>query len=447
MSESPVGISRSFIDNNYPNVAALLLDSRQKIIILCFFMLLTYLLAFSGSQEGSEIILSGIALVLVWLMNIASFHRLLAITCKSSIPGFHDLPRRPDEALPKYSVLVPLYREGCIVKNTVENLKQLDYPKEKLEIFLLIEAIDEDTRAALPVLPDFIKVIDIINPAPKGKPYALNCGLEKVTGDLLTVYDAEDRPEPQQLKKAVATFDFLGPKFWAIQARLRFANQQVNWLTRFFSAEYNYWHDIYLPFLFSRDYPVPLGGTSNHVRLNRLREIGGWDAHNVTEDADLTIRICKKGGKIGLLNSETYEQSPTRIKTWIKQRTRWIKGLIQTFLVHSRSELSPQLIKYLLFCYSGIFLVCYCVLHGIILTITDNYYAEWLAVLSLSANLVFTTVISIKAYKREHLLLKLMIIPSIPIYWIMYLVANARALYQLFENPYLWEKTDHNAGA
>ncbi len=249
----------------------------------------------------------------------------------------------PDERdgqgeLPLYSVLVPLHREGRILPHLVRRLDQLDYPTNRLEILLLIESDDAETRAALSAfeLPRHMRPVIVPAGQPRTKPRALNIGLAHARGEFLVVYDAEDRPEPDQLRKAVGAFRALPRSIICLQARLNFYNIRQSLLARVFAVDYVQWYYMLLPGLVRKRAFVPLGGTSNHFRIRALRRLGGWDPFNVTEDCDLGVRIARAGLEVALLDSTTWEEAVTRVWPWIRQRSRWTKGYFQTYLVHMR---------------------------------------------------------------------------------------------------------------
>lgn len=243
-----------------------------------------------------------------------------------------------DDDLPQYSILVPLHREAEVLDVLLGAIDALDYPKDRLDVKLLLEGDDDETLSALRLraLPPHIQPV-ILRPAePRTKPKALNEGLRLARGEIVVIYDAEDIPEPDQLKKALVAFRKAEPEVACIQAKLSYFNRHQNLLTRFFTAEYAMWFDLVLPALQIHDLPIPLGGTSNHVRRRALLEIGGWDAFNVTEDADLGIRLCRAGYRTGIVNSTTFEEANSEFTNWVRQRSRWVKGYMQTWLVHMR---------------------------------------------------------------------------------------------------------------
>ena len=241
--------------------------------------------------------------------------------------------------VPSYTVLVPLYREGKVLPTLVEKLSRLRYPKDRLQILLLIEEDDDQTRAALATtsLPRFFEIVLVPPSQPRTKPKACNYGLTLARGEYCVIYDAEDRPDVDQLLKAVSAFRRLPRSVVCVQAELQYWNPETNWLTRCFAAEYAVNFSLWLRGLDRFRLPIPLGGTSNHFRTDALRDLGGWDPHNVTEDADLGIRIARRGWGARMMSSVTEEEANSKVGNWIRQRSRWIKGFYQTYLVHMRS--------------------------------------------------------------------------------------------------------------
>jgi cellulose synthase/poly-beta-1,6-N-acetylglucosamine synthase-like glycosyltransferase len=252
-----------------------------------------------------------------------------------------DLRAVTTAGVPRYTVLVPLYREGKVLPTLVEKLSRLRYPKDRLQILLLIEEDDDQTRAALATttLPRFFEVVLVPPSQPRTKPKACNYGLTLARGEYCVIYDAEDRPDVDQLLKAVSAFRRLPRSVVCVQAELQYWNPETNWLTRCFAAEYAVNFSLWLRGLDRFRLPIPLGGTSNHFRTDALRQLGAWDPHNVTEDADLGIRIARRGWGARMMNSVTEEEANSKVGNWIRQRSRWIKGFYQTYLVHMRSPI------------------------------------------------------------------------------------------------------------
>jgi hypothetical protein len=237
-------------------------------------------------------------------------------------------PRRiPDAELPIYSVLVPLFREGAILPDLVRALSNLDYPAAKLDVILVLESIDLGTQRAVAQLdlPGFMRVVIVPDSSPRTKPKALNYALPLARGEYVVVYDAEDVPEPDQLRGAFALFRG-NERLVCVQARLNVYNPRACWLARQFALEYSALFDVTLPALVKMGLPVPLGGTSNHFPRRVLQQCGGWDPYNVTEDADLGIRLARWGGRTAVLRATTWEEAPVRFGSWLRQRTRWHKG-------------------------------------------------------------------------------------------------------------------------
>ena len=244
-----------------------------------------------------------------------------------------------DEFLPVYTILVPMYHEAEVLPRLVRSLLLLDYPRDKLDIKLIVEADDFDTARVADAMVGRgpFEVIRVPAGTPRTKPRACNYAFKFARGECTVIFDAEDRPERDQLRKAVAMFRSCSRDVACLQARLSFYNAHENWLTRLFALDYALWFDILLPGLEKLRVPMPLGGTSNHFRTSVLRAFGAWDPFNVTEDADLGIRMAQLGKRVAMLDSTTFEEAPTALPAWLKQRSRWLKGYMQTWLVHMRN--------------------------------------------------------------------------------------------------------------
>jgi len=368
-----------------------------------------------------------------------------------------------EQSLPTYTVLVPVYNEPEVTPILIDALSKLDYPHEKLDVLLLLEEKDLATinaaQAANP--PRYIRFIYIPDSHPKTKPKACNYGLAFARGEYLTIYDAEDIPDPDQLKKAIYAFRNGSPDLVCVQAALNYYNRDENFLTRMFTLEYSYWFDYLLPGLETLGLPIPLGGTSNHFRTDRLRELGGWDPFNVTEDADLGIRASKRGYTVGVINSTTYEEANCEFKNWIRQRSRWIKGYMQTWLVHNRNPLKSLRKLGLKSWLAYQFLIGGTVLIFLISPIlwvlliywlaTRAYWLEnlipgWVLYVSLF-NLSISNALGIylnmiAVFRRRYYKLLLYALLN-PLYWQFHSIAAYLALWQLFAKPYYWEKTIH----
>ena len=368
-----------------------------------------------------------------------------------------------DEELPQYTILLPVYKEDKLIKKLIWNLQSLDYPREQLDVKLLIEEDDDKTLQAVQNLdfPAVFEVIVVPFHMPKTKPKACNYGLHFSKGKYLTIYDAEDIPDTDQLKKVVALFAKLPERYICIQSALNYFNRNENFLTRMFTLEYSYWFDYMLPGLDTLDIPIPLGGTSNHFKMDALIELGAWDPFNVTEDADLGVRAYAKGYKVAIVNSTTYEEANNDPLNWIRQRSRWIKGYMQTYLVHMRNP--ATLIRKIGFkgflgfnffvgATSATFLV-----YPLLLAIFISYlvfdlstirtlFPDWvlfMAIFNLMVgNILMIYVNMMAVFKRRYFELILFAIAN-PVYWLMHSAAAYMGLYQLITNPFYWEKTNH----
>lgn len=361
-------------------------------------------------------------------------------------------------ALPRYTILVPLYREADVLPDLVRALDALDYPRDRLEVLLAIEADDEVTLAAAHSLAPRFEIVEVPAGGPRTKPKAANYALQFARGEYLVVYDAEDQPEPDQLLKAVAAFRAAPRTVACLQARLNFYNARRNWLTRMFALDYALWFDVLLPGLERIGMPMPLGGTSNHFRMAILRDIGGWDAFNVTEDADIGIRMTQLGYRVAMLDSTTFEEAPLSLGAWLKQRSRWLKGYMQTWLVHMRDPAGLMrrtgvsgFVAFQLFIGGGIvFALANPLLWAAMAICALFHVALWggatAAMIPASGlllnNLLLTWLAMIGPRRRGWDELSPYGLTVIA-YWAMISVAGYRGLWQLATRPFYWEKTVH----
>src|SRR5579859_2202640 len=304
--------------------------------------LLTSTIIVSIFFYGIHILVAALALLMMFYLGDLLFTFILSTRTlsRSSEEHIHDkvVHALADAEWPSYTILCPLYREVEVVPQFVRAMQNLDYPANKLQILFLTEEDDAATRDAIASLglPAHFSIITVPAGEPRTKPRACNFGLLRATGDYIVIYDAEDIPDPLQLKKAVLTFSTNGPDLACVQAKLNFYNPEQNLLTRWFTAEYSLWFDLTLPSLQRSGLPLPLGGTSNHFPAETLRVLGAWDPFNVTEDCDLGQRLARFHMRTAVLDSTTYEEANSRFKNWLRQRSRWIKGYMQTYLVYMR---------------------------------------------------------------------------------------------------------------
>ena len=419
-----------------------------------------------GALVGAAAVAPDIARAAINLLLAVPFLALavwrLASLAAPPVPNRKAPP--PAAGWPGYTVMVPLHGEAEALPGLVQALQALDYPRDRLEILLLLEEADDATRAAaarLDLPPEF-RIVVVPDAAPRTKPKALALALLIARGELITVYDAEDTPDPAQLR-AAATALLADRRLACVQARLAIDNAPATWLTRQFALEYAVLFSGLLPVLARWRAPVPLGGTSNHFRRAALLASAGWDPFNVTEDADLGVRLHRLGYRVGLLDSETREEAVPTFRPWLRQRTRWMKGWMQTWAVHMRSPaaivretgwrglfflqivLAGPLLSalvhplfYILLAidlWSGdLFRLPESASGQLLMGITTfNLLVGYLAAIGLTAAL------AIRAGARPSLA----VLASIPLYWLLISLAAYRAVLHLTIRPHHWEKTPH----
>ncbi len=413
--------------------------------------------------------LIGVAILAPWLnatlflplvglvLLIPALLRLAAAISRPPQPP--PVPLLGDSDLPVYTVLVPLRDEAHMVGQLAEALRRIDYPPEKLDVLFVVEtrslatvtAVQQelaDPRFELVLVPDAM---------PRTKPKALNYAMPLVRGEHLVVYDAEDIPEPRQLRLAASTFAAY-PELVCLQAELVIDNASEGPLAALFAGEYAGQFGLMLPLLARLGLPMPLGGTSNHFRADALRLVGGWDAFNVTEDADLGVRLARLNLTTATIDSRTGEEAPIHLGAWLKQRSRWMKGWMQTLIVHDRDWRSllrdlgwPGFIGLHIYVGSMIFSAP---LHSAFLlsflvsvvTLQMPGSFSWSAMLTLGIFIigylgpVLLVIAGLDRLKRLDLLAAQLLLPF---YWLLHGVAMAMAAWELVVSPFAWSKTRH----
>ncbi len=366
--------------------------------------------------------------------------------------------------LPVYTVLIAAYKEAKVIPTLIKAVQRLDYPADKLDIILLLEENDNETLEAAKKAhpPVSWRILTLPDSEPKTKPKALNYGLQFARGQYLTIYDAEDVPEPYQLKKAVVAFRTHPENYICFQASLNYFNRDENFLTKMFTLEYTYWFDCLLPGLDAMGLPIPLGGTSNHFDVQKLKKIGAWDPFNVTEDADLGIRAAAEGYKVGVIKSTTYEEANSKVGNWLRQRSRWVKGYMETFIIHNRHPMQAmktmglkQWLGYnlliggtpALFLLNPIMLGLFLYFLIIGAPILDPHSTPMLLLVITAINLFLGNAVTIclnlfavVPRKYYHLIPYALLCP---VYWFLQSVGAYKALWQLIARPSYWEKTEH----
>jgi cellulose synthase/poly-beta-1,6-N-acetylglucosamine synthase-like glycosyltransferase len=421
--------------------------------------LLAFLLAMLVAVPGPTLVTGEVILATGFLAALSL--RLFGSYLGGSLPL---TTRIPDRELPTYTIVAALYRESRAVQGLVASLRNLDYPPEKLDIKLVIEADDLATWQALADLKLTAPFEIILAPqeGPRTKPKALNAALLFARGTFTVVYDAEDRPEPDQLRRAVDMFVSNDDRLACVQGALTIDNTDDSWLAGLFTAEYAAQFDLFLPGLARLQLPMPLGGSSNHFRTAALHDVGAWDAYYVTEDADLGIRLARFGYRATVIESTTYEEAPARLGPWLRQRTRWFKGWMQTWAVHMRSprrlykDLGPggfwtfQLVvggNVLSSLIHPIFLasVIHAAVfgHPLLSAESQSTALTWLFGMSLTSGYLLSIVLGIRGLARRGLLAHAWVLMLVSVHWAILSLAAWRAVYKLLRDPQGWEKTEH----
>ncbi len=446
--------------------AVITLTPRQKVILSVFGLLAV--LAFVANWHVMLIVLVSVLTVLYFGDLLFNFYLIVRSMTKSPELKITDeqIAAINEKELPVYTIFCPLYKEWEVLPQFVTAMSKLDYPKDKLQVMLLLEENDPETvqKAREFNLPSYFDIVVVPDSKPKTKPKACNYGLLKAKGEFVVIYDAEDVPDTLQLKKAYLAFKSLPETVKCVQAKLNYYNPQQNLLTRLFTSEYSLWFDLTLPGLQSMQALIPLGGTSNHFRVNDLMEMNGWDAFNVTEDCDLGIRLAKRGFTTAVIDSTTLEEANSDYVNWLWQRSRWIKGYIQSYFVHMRNPRSfikdkkaihlvalqtivgGKILALFINPFMWVLTLTYFVLRAQVGDFIESLYPSvvfYMAIFCLiGGNFLYIYYYMIGCAKREHYSL---IIYSlvIPLYWLSMSIAAWLAVYKLITAPHHWAKTKH----
>lgn len=463
-------------DDQPENSASVTFTKKQKIT-----MLIITILIILGSIFKPLKVFMGISIFIQLLYFILSLYKTMILMKGINKDAQVRISKEELEAiderkLPIYTILIPLYKEKEMLKGIVKNINDMDYPKSKLDVRLLLEEDDTETIKAAKImkLPSCFTTLVVPTSIPKTKPKACNYGLIGARGEYVVIYDAEDRPSLDQLKKVYLTFKKEPEECICVQCKLNYFNSSQNILTNWFTEEYSMWFELLLPGVVQLKIPVPLGGTSNHFKLKKLKQVGAWDPYNVTEDADLGVRLYKTSNTTVVLDSITWEEATSNVGNWIRQRSRWIKGYMQTWLVHMRSPV--KLFKEIGF--RGFFGFQAMILSSILLPLINPFlwtlmiiwfifHAVWVPmlfpgiiaylalILFIVGNFFFTFMhmggiywVICEMDKTEnnknifsYSMVKYALLT--PLYWVLHSIAACKALKQLIVNPFHWEKTVH----
>lgn len=408
----------------------------------------------------------GISMAYLGLMFFKLYMMVLSMRHETPDITPADIAKVRDEELPMISIMIPLYKEQEIIPQIFKYLLDFDYPQDKLDIIFILESTDTETAQAFLAMnpPSHFKALLSPDVQPKTKPKAMNVALKVARGDVLVIYDAEVLPERDQLKKAYITFK-RNPKAMYLHSKMDVYNADYNWLTKLYTAEFSYFYHYFLPGLVMSDFPIPISGHSTYFRREVVERVGAWDAYNVAEDCDIGIRIYRKGfGTGAMLESHTWEQSTTTIPTWVRQRTRWIQGFIQTSMVQLRY---PLLLKKELKTWRNFAVFLVLVPGNVVLNIMNIFqwgmfvlwhttHAPFLQVAYAGLNLyiattsfaignfLFTFYSMYALYRRKHYKLVPWALISF-VYWVMLGIATVRATIHLMLHPHKWDKTSHHS--
>ena len=432
---------------------------------------LTFTLACTAIFLAAALLAASAPGLLYVILTTVSLLSLLALTLLKSATALAALRARPNAAptpdevdLPMISLLIALYGEEDIAPRLIRRLSALDYPRDRLEILILVEEDDTATRAALARahLPYWMRILAVPAGRVRTKPRALNFGLDFTRGTIIGVYDAEDAPAPDQLRKVAATFAAAPRSVACLQGVLDFYNPRTNWIARCFTMEYAVWFRLILPGLDRLGLPIPLGGTTFFIRRTVLDAVGAWDAHNVTEDADLGFRLARNGWETRILPSTTLEEANCQPLAWIKQRSRWTKGYLMTWLVQMRDPIalwrdlgSRRFLALQVLVLGALLQVMLAPLHLSLLVfppVAGHPLADILPVWASPALILLLFCAQAFNFALTAVALRLAGHPPqwpwlllTPVYFCLATLAGLKALAEAATRPFHWDKTKHGA--
>ena len=433
--------------------------------ILCIVLLVLLAAAFSTNVL---VVVSGLVALFYFIFMVFKFFVIFK-AMQYPLTDFtkEEIDALTDEELPVYTVFVPLREEAEVMEQIVAAMQSLDWPEEKMNLLITVEVYDKDTIEAIERvgIPESWGVVVLPDTQPKTKPKAMNCAFLEAKGEFSVIYDAEIIPDPDQLKKAYLAFKKY-PEIAAFQTRLDHYNVDQNVLTKLFNTEFSFHYDMFLPGLQRFNFPIPLSGHSVHFRTHALKEVGAWDPYNVAEDCEIGMRMFRYGYRTGIINSLSREEAAADLMGWIKQRTRWMKGFIQTSVVHLRY---PMALKRDLGSWRDFFafmiLVPGTVLLNLLNFVTVGILILWFATgaefiqkmyplgilyiantAAIIGGFTFMYLNLVALYRRDRFhLVKYFFLT--PFYWFLLALATARAVWQLRDakSAHKWEKTTHGS--
>ncbi len=395
-----------------------------------------------------------IGLLALVISVVAHVPFIVALVAKRAYLIGDPVAALPDDKLPKFSILVPVYHEANMMAQLARSLAAIDYPHDRLEAFILIEANDPETYAAAmsTAWSPFVRVLTVRAEGPQTKPRACNFGLAHARGRHVVIYDAEDQPHPSQLREAATRFHDAPCDVACLQAPLIIDKGNRDWLTAMFALEYRLLFTRFLPILSNYDFVIPLGGTSNHFRADILRAVGAWDSHNLTEDAELGMRLAYFGFRTEMITKPTFENAPHRLKIFLRQRIRWQSGHIQTISVHARQpRRAINAMGAATYVFFMLVLMCritnpiahiFLIGHGATIFAAPDTLTSSVMVISVNVCLPYFA-LAYRALDDEPKYSRLLYVLSLPAYWLLIAPATVIAVYRMARGQTAWMKTPH----
>jgi glycosyltransferase XagB len=285
-------------------------------------------------------LLLGLLVLVSLLLSIQAAYTLYMMIYTWDQSDVHDLARAPEQlAAPSlsFTAIVPARHEEAVIATTLDRVVRSNYPAALFHVIVVCSADDDETIARTTekiaeLAPENITNAELVvfDDQPINKPHGLNRALRQARTDVVTIFDAEDEVHPDIVSIVNTVMVNEGVK--VVQAGVQLMNYKSNWYSTFNVLEYFFWFKSRLHYQ-ARLGSIPLGGNTVFFSRDLLNRIGGWDESNLTEDAEIGLRVSSMGERIRVIYDDRYvtkEETPPTLAQFIRQRTRWSQGFMQT---------------------------------------------------------------------------------------------------------------------
>jgi cellulose synthase/poly-beta-1,6-N-acetylglucosamine synthase-like glycosyltransferase len=355
------------------------------------------------------------------------------------------------EEPPTFSIIVPTKNEESVIQRCLVSIMNIDYPKDKLQVIIVDGNSVDNTYSICEKIsqqyPNNIKIIR--EQTTTGKPAALNLALTYATGDIVCVFDADSLPEKNVLSKVASYFN--DKQLTALQGMTTSINEKSNILTRVIASEEKAWFQMLMSGREKMRLFVPLNGSCQFIRHTALTEMGGWDENSLTEDVELAVRLVEKNRLIKYASDVcSGQETPSTLRSLVKQRIRWYRGYMETALKYGRllDSINKRTVDAEI-SLAGPFMMVISLLSYINWALVAIFFSQSTPILNFTGLVIALTAVSLvtigiglttseKPIKPKNLLW----IPFVYIYWLVQMFIACWAFLKLvFRSKRDWTKT------